>query len=47
MRPGERTDPAVTRYLRAEEQVVPFRARPELGELLSGVLLRDPWRSAW
>ena len=42
MRPGERTDPAVTRYLRAEEQVVPFRARPELGELLSWCAAEGP-----
>ena len=35
MRPGERADLAVARYLRPEEQVVPFRSRPELDELLA------------
>ena len=34
MRPGERADLPVARYLRPEEAVVPFRARPELDELL-------------
>jgi tetratricopeptide (TPR) repeat protein len=33
--PDERTGLAVARYLRPEEKVVPFRARPELDELLS------------
>ena len=34
MKPGEHAGLAVARYLRPEEQVVPFRARPELDELL-------------
>jgi hypothetical protein len=33
--PGERHSLSVARFLRAEEEVVPFRARPELGELLA------------
>jgi len=33
--PGERPSLSVARYLRAEEQVVPFRVRPELDELLA------------
>jgi tetratricopeptide (TPR) repeat protein len=32
--PGDVTDLAVARYLRPEKQVVPFRPRPELAELL-------------
>ena len=35
MSPGERPGLSVARYLRAEEQVVPFRGRPELDELLA------------
>lgn len=35
MSPGERPALSVARYLRAEEQVVPFRGRPELDELLA------------
>ena len=34
MRPGEHAGLPVARYLRPEEAVVPFRARPELDELL-------------
>ena len=34
MKPGKRAGLAVARYLRPEEQVVPFRNRPELDELL-------------
>ena len=33
--PGERPALSVARYLRADEQVVPFRGRPELDELLA------------
>jgi hypothetical protein len=35
MRPDEHAGLPVARYLRPEEAVVPFRARPELDELLS------------
>ena len=35
MRPGEHAGLPVARYLRPEEAVVPFRARPERDELLS------------
>ena len=35
MRPGERASLPVARCLRPEEAVVPFRARPELDELLT------------
>ncbi len=34
MSPGERAGLAVARYLRPEEQVVPFLPRPELDELV-------------
>lgn len=35
MSPGARPGLAVARFLRPEEQVVPFRARPELEELVA------------
>lgn len=35
MKSGGRPGLAVSRYLRPEERVVPFQARPELGELLN------------
>jgi hypothetical protein len=35
VKPDEHADLPVARYLRPEEQVVPFRSRPELDELLS------------
>lgn len=35
MNPDQQPSLSVTRYLRAEEQVVPFRGRPELDELLA------------
>ena len=35
MSPGDRPALSVARYLRADEQVVPFRGRPELDELLT------------